>query len=296
MKSHMLFIVNPSSGTVKIKDYFFEINRIFSEAGYVVHTVLTRYVRETLRELLSEEGAHYDMIVVSGGDGTFNSLISTTLSMGVHTPIGYIPSGSTNDFAKGIGLRGTPVDIAKQLMTGTPRTLDIGTFNDKYFSYVASFGAFTDTSYNTPQELKNMLGHLAYILEGIKDISAIKPCRLRITCNDTVLEGEYILGAFANATSIGGMIHLDDRLVDFNDGKFEAMLIRMPKTIFDLTDIIFSLNTQNYTSNNISFFQGSEFIIEPLDPSMPWTLDGEFAEGQDKIIIRNLKSAISINV
>lgn len=296
MKSHMLFIVNPSSGTVKIKDYFFEINRIFSEAGYVVHTVLTRYVRETLRELLSEKNAHYDMIVVSGGDGTFNSLISTTISMEVHTPIGYIPSGSTNDFARGIGLKGTPVDIAKQLMTGTPRTLDIGTFNDKYFSYVASFGAFTDTSYNTPQELKNMLGHLAYLLEGIKDISSIRPCKMRITYEDKVIEGEYILGAFCNATSIGGMIHLDDRLVDFNDGKFEAMLIRMPKTIFDLTDIIFSLNTQNYSSNNIDFFQASEFFIEPLDGSMPWTLDGEFAEGSEKITIRNLMSAISINV
>ncbi len=295
MKSHMLFIVNPSSGTVKIKDYFFEINRLFSEAGYVVHTVLTRYVRETLRELLSEK-THYDMIVVSGGDGTFNSLITTTLSMDVHTPIGYIPSGSTNDFARGIGLKGTPIDIAKQLMVGTPRTLDVGMFNDRYFSYVASFGAFTDTSYNTPQELKNTIGHLAYILEGIKDISSIKPCRMRITCEGNTIEGEYILGAFCNSTSIGGMIRLADDLVDFNDGKFEAMLIRMPKTIFDLTDIIFSLNTQNYSSNNIDFFQGSEFIIEPIGTPMPWTLDGEYAEGAEKIVIRNLKSAISINI
>ncbi len=294
MKSQMLFIVNPSSGTVKIKDYFFEITRIFSEAGYIVHTVITRYVRETLKELLAED-THYDMVVVSGGDGTFNSLISTTLSMDIHTPIGYIPAGSTNDFARGIGLKGTPVDIAKQLMTGTPRTLDIGKFNERYFSYVASFGAFTDTSYNTPQELKNILGHLAYILEGIKDISSIKPCKMRITYEGNTVEGEYILGAFCNATSIGGMIHLDNNVVNLNDGKFEAMLIRMPKTIFDLTDIIFSLNTQNYKSNNIDFFQASEFIIEPIGEPTPWTLDGEFAEGASQIVIRNLPSAISIN-
>ena len=144
MKKRMLFIVNPCSGTVKIKDSLLDICQIFC-----------------------------DLVVCSGGDGTFNGMVSTLVPLEEHPSIGYIPSGSTNDFARSIGLNGNSIDIARQIMTGSPRKLDIGAFNQLYFSYVASFGAFTEASYNTPQSLKNRLGHLAYILEGVKDLSTL---------------------------------------------------------------------------------------------------------------------------
>ena len=164
-------------------------------------------------------------------------MVSTLVPLEEHPSIGYIPSGSTNDFARSIGLNGNSTDIARQIMTGSPRKLDIGAFNQLYFSYVASFGAFTEASYNTPQSLKNRLGHLAYLLEGVKDLSTIEPCHMKIVHGDEIMEGNYIWGAVCNSTSIGGMIRLNKELVDFNDGLFEVMLIKMPKTLIDLTKI-----------------------------------------------------------
>lgn len=292
MKKRLLFIVNPSSGTVKIKDSLLEVCQIFCEADYELTLNVTKYISEAIKETLSES-VPYDLIICCGGDGTFNGMISTLVPIEGHPPVGYIPSGSTNDFARSIGLNGNSVDIARQIMTGSPRTIDIGSFNQLYFSYVASFGAFTEASYNTPQSLKNRLGHLAYLLEGVKDLSTIEPCHMKIIHGDTVMEDNYIWGAVCNSTSIGGIIRLNKELVDFNDGLFEVMLIKMPKTLIDLTKIVVSINTQSYDPDVITFFQANSLDIFP-ETEVPWTLDGEYAQGSKEIHIQNIHNALQI--
>lgn len=262
MKKRLLFIVNPSSGTIKIKDSLLEVCQIFCEADYELTLNVTKYISETIKESINEN-VPYDLVVCCGGDGTFNGMVSTLVPIEGHPPVGYIPSGSTNDFARSIGLTGSSVDIARQIMTGSPRKIDIGSFNQLYFSYVASFGAFTEASYNTPQSLKNRLGHLAYLLEGVKDLSTIEPCHMKIIHGDAVMEDNYIWGAVCNSTSVGGMIRLNKELVDFNDGLFEVMLIKMPKTLLDLTKIVVSINTQAYDPDVITFFQANSLDIYP---------------------------------
>ena len=294
MKKRILFIVNPSSGKVKIKDSLLEVCQIFCQAGYDLTLNVTQYIRDAINEAL-EDDIRYDLIICCGGDGTFNSMISALLPLEVHPAISYIPSGSTNDFARSIGLNGTAVDIAREIMVGSPRPLDIGSFNELYFSYIASFGAFTETSYNTPQSLKNWLGHLAYILKGMKDLSAIEPCHMKIVHDDVVLEDNYIWGAICNSTSIGGMIRLNKDLVDYNDGLFEILLVKAPKTLFDLTRIVVSINTQDYDPEMIDFFQASELYVYP-ETEVPWTLDGEYAPGNKEIHIKNIHNALQIIV
>ena len=294
MKKHLLFIVNPKSGKVKIKDSLLEVCQIFCQADYILTLNVTQYINEAIDEALSGD-IRYDLIICCGGDGTFNSMVSALVPRENHPAISYIPSGSTNDFARSIGLSGTSVDIAREIMAGSPRCLDIGAFNHLYFSYIASFGAFTETSYNTPQSLKNKLGHLAYLLEGMKDLSAIEPCGMKIVHDDITLEGNYIWGAVCNSTSIGGMIRLNKDLVDYNDGLFEVILIKAPKTLFDLTKIVVSINTQDYDPDVIDFFQAGDLIFYP-EAEIPWTLDGEYAPGNTEIHIKNIHNALQIIV
>lgn len=292
MKKRMLFVVNPSSGTMKIKDSLLEICQIFCDNGYDLRLNVTKYITNAITEALDEE-IPYDLIICCGGDGTFNSMVSAILPRNDHPSVAYIPSGSTNDFAHSIGLKGTSVQIARQIMAGFPRNLDMGSFNHAYFSYVASFGAFTETSYNTPQSLKNKLGHLAYVLEGVNDLSAIHPCHMKFVSGDTVVEGNYIWGAVCNSTSIGGLIRLNQELVDLNDGLFEVMLIKAPKTVIDLTKIIVSITTQVYDPDVIHFFQASDIYVYP-ETEVPWTLDGEYAPGSKEIHIQNIHNALQI--
>lgn len=294
MKKHLLFIVNPKSGKVKIKDSLLEVCHIFCQAGYTLTINITQYINEAIDEALNGD-ITYDLIICCGGDGTFNSMVSSLIPREKHPAISYIPAGSTNDFARSIGLSGTSVDIAREIMTGSPKSLDIGSFNDLYFSYIASFGAFTEASYNTPQSLKNKLGHLAYLLEGVKDLSTIEPCRMKIIYNHTVLENSYIWGAVCNSTSIGGMIRLNKNLVNYNDGLFEVILIKAPKTFFDLTKIVVSINTQDYDPDVIDFFQAGELTFYP-ETEIPWTLDGEYAPGNKEIHIKNIHNALQIIV
>lgn len=294
MKKRLLFIVNPSSGKIKIKDSLFDVCQIFCQAGYELTLNITQYINAAIEEALCQN-ADYDLIICCGGDGTFNSLVSTLIPLESHPAISYIPSGSTNDFARSIGLTGTATEIAREIMIGSPKPLDIGSFNTSYFSYIASFGAFTEASYNTPQSLKNRLGHLAYILEGMKDLSAIEPCSMKIVCKDKRLKGSYIWGAVCNSTSIGGMIHLNKDLVDYNDGLFEVILVKAPKTLIDLTKIVVSINTQDYDPEVIDFFQASDLTFYP-ENEIPWTLDGEYAPGSHEIHIRNIHNALQIIV
>lgn len=292
LKKRMLFVVNPSSGTMKIKDSLLEVCQIFCDNGYELTLNVTKYITDAINEAINK-GMPYDLIVCCGGDGTFNGTVSSLIQLDKHPPVGYIPSGSTNDFARTIGLNGNAKDIARQIMAGFPHTLDMGSFNKSYFSYVASFGAFTEASYNTPQDLKNKLGHLAYVLEGVKDISTIEPCHMRIRYEDKEIEGNYIFGAVCNSTSIGGLIRLNEDHIDLSDGLFEIMLIKAPKTIIDLTKIVVSITTQVYDPEIIQFFQASDLYIYP-ETEVPWSLDGEYAPGSKEIHVQNMHHAIQL--
>ncbi|MDY2959942.1 MAG: diacylglycerol kinase family lipid kinase [Hornefia sp.] len=291
----VLIILNPRAGTRQANRKFAEIVDIFCREGYKVSVATTGKSGDG-RVFAKDRAKDHDLIVCIGGDGTFNEVASGLLESGCDIPIGYIPAGSTNDFASSLGLSKGIIHGAKDIATGIPITLDMGSFNDRFFSYVASFGAFTQTSYSVPQDMKNLLGHTAYILEGIKDIPSIKPLKLRITNEQGVYGGEYIFGAICNSTSMGGIITLDKNHVDMNDGLFEVILIKSPKNIIELTQITWALTKNTYREcPYITFFSSSNLEIE-ADENMPWTLDGEYQKGFNNITVKNLKSAIRIVV
>ncbi len=292
MMKKVLIILNPCAGTKQANKFFVEIIQAFCEAGFepVVRTTLGAGDGTAIAR---ESASRFDLVVCIGGDGTFNEVIAGVLESGAQTPIGYIPAGSTNDFACSIGLSKDVVQAARDIAHGRARTLDVGCFNGRYFSYVASFGAFTQASYEAPQSIKNMLGHMAYILEGIKDIPSIRPMKVWLKMEQGVYGGEYIFGAVCNSTSVGGILTLSDDLVDMNDGKFEVLLIKSPSNILELNQILLALTTQNFNSPMISFFSSSRLEIT-ADPDMPWTLDGEYQEGSETIVIENIRDAIQL--
>lgn len=296
-RKKVLFIMNPKSGTMQAGKLLSDIIQKFSDAGYMTSVLMTA-ARGDATKFAEEYAKDYDMLVVSGGDGTFNEAMDGLMNVGLDMPIGYIPSGSTNDFANGLGLPKTIIEAAERVTTGKERTLDIGDFNGRHFSYVASFGAFTSTTYTVPQNLKNILGHTAYILSGIKDIVNIHPIHAKIisdkgTADEKSVEGDYLFGAVCNSTSVGGIIHLNEDAVDMNDGKMEVLLIKMPKDIIEMNVILGSMMINDLDTKHIDFFSAKNLEIE-IDEGTHWTLDGEYEEGAKKVNITTLESAIKI--
>lgn len=292
MVKRVLMIMNPNAGQKRGKRFLADILELFRENEYVTTVMLTTCQGDAI-SLVKKHAAGMDLIVCVGGDGTFNEVVSGVLQAKLSIPIGYIPAGSTNDFANSLKLPKNMLKAAQKIVDGTPHTFDVGRFDDRYFSYVASFGAFTKASYSTPQNVKNALGHLAYILEGVKDIPSIRPLHLRFEMPTEVIEGDYLFGAISNSTSVGGILTLNPEIVDMNDGKFELLLIKAPTTIVELNEIIVALTTQNYGYSSITFATASEMTVY-ASPEMDWTLDGEREEGKEKRCVKNLHSAIQL--
>ncbi len=292
MTKKVLIIMNPCSGTKKANKYLTDIVNIFTVNDYIP-TVLTTTKRGDGRIYAKNYARKMDLIVCIGGDGTFNEVVSGVIQSGVRVPIGYIPAGSTNDFASSLHLSKNIVNAAKDIVQGKPVSLDIGSFNGRNFSYVASFGAFTKTSYATPQNVKNALGHLAYVLEGINSIASIRAEHMVIEVNGMKYEDDYIFGAISNSTSVGGILTLKPELVDMSDGEFELLLIKSPKDLVELGFIIHMLTTQNYESGMMTFINASEFSIH-AEKTTSWTLDGEYQEGLEEIKVENLHNAIDL--
>lgn len=289
----LLLILNPVSGQLKGSKYLAQIISLFNEFGYEVTTYVTTGPGDAETIARHRIGTH-DLIVCSGGDGTLNETINGLLESGADIPLGYIPAGSTNDFAASLGLSGNPVQAARDIMEGTPCPYDVGRFGDRNFAYVASFGAFTRSSYATPQNVKNALGHLAYVLESITELPQIRPIHARFELAEEVIqEDDYIFGAISNSTSIGGMMTLDPSQVDMSDGKLELLLVRAPKDMNELAELIGSLKAPKTDSRIITFRSVSQLTIH-TDPDMIWTLDGERREGSETIRVRNLHHAIRL--
>jgi YegS/Rv2252/BmrU family lipid kinase len=296
MDKKVLIIINPRSGTMRANKYMTDIAELFVGAGYMP-TVLVTTKRGDGTAYAKEYGKDFDLLVAIGGDGTFNEVVAGMLDGMVKAPLGYIPAGSTNDFASSLDLSKDVIKNAKNIIDGRPMPFDIGSFNGRKFSYIASFGAFTKASYATPQSIKNTLGHLAYILEGVKEgintIASLNPIHLSIEADGQTYQGDYIFGAISNSTSIAGILTLKKEYVDMNDGMFELLLIKSPRDLLELAEIIHMLTTQNYESNMLTFISASKFRITGSQ-DVSWTLDGEFQQGSEEILVENLHSAIEI--
>lgn len=288
----LLLLMNPFAGTRKANRVLADVLLLFNNRGYDVTVHMTAGPGDGAKAVQAR-AAEMDLIVVAGGDGTFNEAITGLLRSGVDCPLGYIPCGSTNDFANSLHLPLDVLSAAEAIMDGEPVSYDVGRFGDRYFSYVASFGAFTRTSYATSQSVKNMLGHLAYVLAGVKEIFRIPKAHVAVETDDGSFEGEYIFGAVSNSTSVGGILTLDPKLVDMRDGKFELMLVRPPKDALELLNLIQALMAQRYVSPMLTFRTVSRLTVRP-DPTMAWTLDGEKADGSPEIEIENLHNAIRL--
>ena len=289
----LLLILNPCSGKKKASHALADVVNVFNRGGYDV-TVYITAARGDATKVVAQRAPEFDLVVCAGGDGTFNETISGLLAGGHDTPIGYLPAGSTNDFASSLHLSKNLVEAARDIVEGTPRRLDVGRFNDRYFSYVASFGAFTRASYATSQNVKNALGHLAYILSGIKELAYIRSRRLRFTLDDgRVLEDEYIFGAISNSMSVAGILTLSEDLVDMNDGVFELLLVRKPENLLELNDCVLALTTQDYHTPMLTFTSARSVEIEAPE-DMDWTLDGEREPGSAHCRVENLHDAIGI--
>ncbi len=284
--------MNPCAGTKKANKYLTDILVLFGKNGYNNTVYMTEACGDA-KKYVKQNAKNFDLIVAIGGDGTFNEVVAGVLKSGADVEIGYIPAGSTNDFANSLKLSKNILKAADDIIKGTAMPIDIGSFNGRFFSYVASFGAFTEASYKTPQNVKNTLGHLAYAFEGIKDIANLKSKHLRITADDVVIEDDFIFGAICNSTSVGGVINLDPKIVNFSDGMFELLLIRLPKDLFELNEIVIALSTKKYNTKMITFVSANSITIETTE-NINWTLDGEYAYGEEKIKVENLNKAIRI--
>jgi len=292
MKS-LLLIVNPNAGTKQARRFLPEIISIFNRADYFC-TVFITEKRGDAVDFSRNHAAGADLVVACGGDGTLNEVI-TGLQLGDHDiPLGYIPCGSTNDFASGLGLPTAPLMACESIVYGRPQDLDVGLFaKDRYFSYTASFGIFTSVSWSTPQNVKNVLGHIAYILEGIRSLTDVRPVHMKINADGQVYEDDFIFGAVCNSTSLGGVLKLEDSQVHMNDGRFEALFIPFPPDLIVLNRILGALRTHHYEDESLHFLRASSFTFEG-SPDTTWTLDGEAAEGAARVEIRNIHNAIRI--
>ena len=279
----MLFLMNPFSGQKKANRLLPEIIAEFEAAGYNVVIHMTTGPGDGAK-VVARLAPEMDLVVCCGGDGTFNETISGLLGAGLDTPVGYIPAGSTNDFASSLKLSSDILEAAQDIILGSPVAYDAGKFGDRYFSYVASFGAFTRTSYATPQSIKNALGHTAYVLEGIQELSQIRKEHIRMIIDGEEVEDDFLFGAICNSTSVGGVLTLDPEIVDLRDNKLEILLVRAPKNLAEIHECIVALNAQKYNCAMLTFRSATHIRIF-ADPEMPWTLDGEREEGHSEVVV-----------
>lgn len=288
----MLFVMNPYSGQRKASRYLADIIGMFNREGYEVITHMTGGHGDAV-EVVERKARDVDLVVCCGGDGTFNETVSGILRSGVDVPVGYIPAGSTNDFAASLKLAYNPLQAARDIIEGEPVAYDMGKFGDRYFCYVASFGAFTKVSYATPQSIKNALGHTAYLLESITELSQIRKEHVRLEIDGQVVEDDFLFGAISNSTSLGGILTLDPKVVDLADGKMEIILVRAAQNLMEIPECIQAVQSQKYECAMITFRSAQKVRIF-ADPLMPWSLDGEREEGHRQVDVENLHHAIRL--
>lgn len=290
----MLFVFNPHAGKGQIRFHLLQILNIFTIGGYDVTVHPTQSKLDAVN-VITEQGKEYDVIVVSGGDGTMNEAIKGIMNTGVKIPLGYIPAGTMNDFASSLGIPHNMTTAAEKIVMGETAEVDIGTFNDEYFTYVAGFGAFTDVSYGTSQQMKNVFGSLAYIAEGlrIKRLNSMKPYHVKIEYDGNVIEDDFIYGMICNSMSVGGFKGLGGKDVLMNDGVMEGLFIKNPKNLIELQQIINALLARNLESEYFYYFKTGKAFVS-AEEEIPWTLDGEFGGNVTRAEISAKNKAICL--
>ncbi len=295
MNNKVLLIVNPCSGKAKMRTELLSVVRILSDAGYEITVYPTKDRADATKRVQTLKDGEYPLIVVCGGDGTLNEVITGLMNANIKCDIGYIPSGTLNEWSSSINISRNIKQAALDITNGKHITLDIGRFGEKNFIYTASFGAFTEASYSAPQDIKNVLGQAAYLIEGIKSLGNIKPVHLRFEADDRTVEGDFLFGAVSNSMSVGGVVKFDKAAVELNDGLFEVLLIRSPKNLVVLQSMVDGILRKDLNREGIEFFHTKSIkVIGGKD--VAWTLDGEYSEGADEVLIENLHSAISLIV
>ena len=286
MEKKLLFIVNPRAGKTKSRAPLFDAVSIYSEAGDLVCVKQTKRRGDATR-FAAELGAEFDLVVCHGGDGTLNETVNGLMRLPKERRplVSYLPGGSTNDFAASLNISSDLAVAAQRAMRMEKRDLDVGVFGSRNFVYVASFGAFTRTTYTVPQDIKNMFGHFAYMLEGVKDLETLRPYRMTITADGEPIRGEYLFGAVSNSTSIAGLMKISPEKVSFNDGQFELLLVPVPKSPQAVQALIRALVYQDYESSAGLIFRHVKHVVAETEENIPWTLDGEYAPGAPRIEI-----------
>lgn len=304
------FIINPNAGQLKGRGALCELLTVFSsphsckwlktsskdegeERTSFDATVHITNARGDAERYVREFCTDSELIAVCGGDGTLNEVINGIAGFDNPPPIGYIPAGTTNDFASSVGLFGDPVKAAQAIFDGDEHKIDIGGFNDRRFVYIASFGAFTGSSYTAPQELKNSIGHIAYVYEGLRDLPNIHPIHMRITANGAIYEGDYVFGAISNSTSIGGIVKLAPNTVKLDDGLFELVMVKNPSSMAEMHELVTAVKTGDLDSCSlITMFKSGDALL--TGDVTPWSLDGEYCKGAEQIRIRNFNHALRL--
>lgn len=294
MSKKLLFVYNPKAGKAQIRTKLADILDVFAVKDYEITIFPTRKHGDA-RQIVEERAKDYELVVCSGGDGTLDEVVTGMMRSGCRVPVGYIPAGSTNDFGGSLSLPKNMIRAAEVIVNGRDFACDIGSFNDDLFVYIAAFGLFTDVSYETKQDVKNVLGHMAYLLEGMNRLSAVKSYAMKVTCGDKVIEDDFIFGMITNSISVGGFKNITGKNVKLDDGVFEVTLIKKPKNPVELSSIMVSLLNRNIDSSYMYCFRTAELTLESAQP-VAWTLDGENGGSHSRVDIRNICKGIDIRV
>ena len=294
MRKKLLFIYNPKAGKAKIKSKLSDILDIFAKSGYETTVCPTQYQGEA-KQIMESRPQDYELVVCSGGDGTLDETVTGMIKSGFRTPLGYIPAGSTNDFGGSLALPKNMVRAAEAIVNGKNFPCDVGTFNEDVFVYIAAFGLFTEVSYETDQDAKNLLGHMAYVLEGMKRLSSIKSFPMRVSYEDKVIVENFIFGMITNSISVGGFKNITGKNVQLDDGVFEVTLIKQPKNAIELNNIMVSLVNHDIDTDVMYCFRTSGITLESTEP-VAWTLDGENGGSHKSVRIENICKGMDIRV
>ncbi len=294
MKKKLLLVINPHSGKGKIRNKLLDVVDIFVKDGWSVTVHITQSAGDGF-DIVKNCGGHFQRIVASGGDGTLNEVIRgiMTIPEEQRPTIGYLPSGTVNDFASNMHIPKNSIRAAQNAISGMPFKCDVGKFNQKSFVYVAAFGAFTNVSYETPQQNKNALGQMAYFLEGIKQLHMLPSFKMDITLDGEEIRGEFILGMVSNSNRIAGFKTVKAQRAQLNDGLFEVLLVRKPNTLAELSDLGARLLKQDLTTEAVRIFRTSKAMFKS-ETEVQWTLDGEFGGTVNCADISVEKEAVSI--
>ena len=290
----LLLIINPVAGRNQAQADLFKMVRVFAEHDCEVTVYPTRGPQDCTRKVLADAG-RFDLVVCCGGDGTLNEMVSGMMQREEPVPMGYIPLGSTNDFAASLHLPSHVEEAALRCVEGTAFHMDVGSLNDRYFNYIAAFDAFTEASYATPQQIKNALGHLAYILEGVKSLGRLQPIHVRITADGETFEEDYLFGAVTNTVSLGGVLRLDPSRVLLDDGMYELLLVKNPQNPTEAQAMLSALMLQNYDGPLVRMLRASDILFES-NHEISWTIDGEFGGSFSTTHILNNKNAVTLMV